>query len=847
MKIDRRGFGSVALLLLCALGITQLLPERTIEDTPRSSAVPQPNELAVQAGWKALEGKRAKLDERGPKSLDEPQAAMEFFLEQRLPAGEQVLPIQHLRTELERLRQRERTSRTAGAGTWKELGPGNIGGRTRALAIDPTNPDVMYAAGVAGGVWKSTDGGASWNVADDLMLNLSVCTIAIDPVNPSVLYAGTGEGYYLSDVFVRGLGIFKSVDAGATWNQLSGTVSGVPTGAFDYVNEVVISPNDSNRVYAGTRTGVWRSLDAGQSWSVVLSNPQYLATSPATNGCAVGCTDLAIRTDKNPDVLYACFGSVQSDGLYRTLTGGNSWQAYTVPSNQGRMSVAFAPSDNDIMYLLMADNGSGGATGKLVNVYRSLDGGNSFTGQVDFGSLTGPWLLSNLSLATGCLAGGAYSQGWYDNIIAVDPVDPDIVWVGGVDLFRSDDGGVNFEIPGYWMFYLVQPPLPYYIHPDHHTIVFHPGYDGVANQTMYVGNDGGLFRTQNARAATSLEDCPLPPNLPLPEVEWENLNNGYGVTQFYHGDSARVEQVYIGGAQDNGTCRVQSAITPEDWDMIFGGDGGYVAIDPRDSQTVYIEYHVFPSIQKSTDGGDTFVQATNGITDTDGIFITPFAMDQESPWVLWTGGRRPWRTTAGAGSWAAVGPDFAGPNKISAIGIAPSDGNVVYLGFNNGYVARTTNGLAPSPNWQIFANGLVGAWVSSVAVDPTDPDVAYCTYSNYGVPHVFKTTNGGNSWGSIDGIGFGGVPDIPAHWIAVRPCDSQQLFVGTELGVFTSDDGGGTWSPFNDGLAHTVVEALDFKNPHTLVAFTHGRGAYQVLLDPCPGYSRWPIEKQSHP
>ena len=139
---------------------------------------------------------------------------------------------------------------------------------------------------------------------------------------------------------------------------------------------------------------------------------------------------------------------------------------------------------------------------------------------------------------------------------------------------------------------------------------------------LYVGNDGGLFMTDNARAATSLEDCPLPGSLPLPEVVWQRLNNSYAVTQFYHGDSAKDRDLFIGGAQDNGTSRVQSAGTPDDWDMIFGGDGGYVAIDPSDSQVVYIEYHVFPSIQKSTDGGDTFVEATSGITDTSYLFKT---------------------------------------------------------------------------------------------------------------------------------------------------------------------------------------------------------------------------------
>ena len=777
----------------------------------------------------------------GPNPLDEPQRAHDFFLAQRLASGDSRISYEHLRAVYDEIRMREELEDGGGPGPggvlgWKELGPGNVGGRTRAIVVDPNDPDVMYAAGVAGGIWKSYDGGASWAPADDFMLSLAVCSLALDPTDSSVLYAGTGEGWYFSPAFVEGLGIFKSVDAGATWTQLQGTVTGVPAGAFSYVNDIVVSPNNPDRIYAGTRTGVWKSKDGGATWKVVLGNPSYVSGPFNTNGCVVGCTDLEVRSDTKPDVLFAAFGSAQDDGLFRSFDNGKTWQTYTVPPSQGRMSLALAPGDNDVLYILMADNGTGGGLGQLVDVYRSNDGGDSFTGQVNFGTLTGPWLLSNLAVATGCIQYNVYSQGWYDNVIAVDPVCPDIVWVGGVDIFRSDDGGVTWEIPGYWQFYLNNPQPPYYIHADHHRVVFHPDYDGAANQTMYVGNDGGIFKTENARAATSLEDCPtVPPVGPLPQIVWESLNNGYGVTQFYHGDSSQDGDVFVAGAQDNGTDRVRSAGTPDDWDLIFGGDGGYVAIDPRDGRVMYVEYQDFPTIQKSIDGGDTFVEATSGITDTDGIFITPFAMDQTNPDVLWTGGSRPWRTTDGAALWTLAGPDLSGPDRISAIGIAPSDGDVVYLGFTNGYVARTTDGLSPSPAWSVFTSGLQGAWVSSVAVDPTDPDVAYLTYSSYGVPHVLKSANGGQSWTSIDGLAFGGIPDIPAHWIAIRPCMPKQLFVGSELGIFASGDGGASWTPSNAGLALTVVEALDFQDDDTLVAFTFGRGAFRTKLAPCSG------------
>jgi len=797
----------------------------------------------VRAGQHGIERKLEKLRRRGPKTPDAPAEAARAFVEQRLPLGEDKLPLVRLKRELAQLRRREAQlagndgEPPGGITSWDWLGPGNVGGRTRALVIDPTDPDRMFAAGVAGGIWKTTDGGDSWNPADDLLLNLAVCSLAMDPNDPDTLYAGTGEGIYVNAVFVQGLGIFKSIDGGTSWTQLPGTTSGAPAGAFDYVNKVVISPNNPNTVYAGTRSGVWRSVNAGTTWSLMLGNPQHLsAPTYNSNGSLVGCTDLVIRSDTFPDMLFAAFGNATADGLFRTFDGGATWQTYTVPANQGRTTIALAPSNESTMYLLMADNGSGGAFGQLLNVFRSDDGGDSFTAQVDFGTLIGPHLLSNLILATGCIPDtSTYSQGWYDNIIAVDPIDPNTVWVGGVDMFRSDDGGVSWGIPAYWIFYTFDPPPPYQLHPDHHLIVFHPDYDGAGNQTMFVTNDGGIFKTENARAATSQEDCPIPGDEPLPEIVWERLNNGYGVTQFYHGDSARDRDMFVAGAQDNGTIRVEAADTPEAWELIQGGDGSYVAIDPRDSQVVFTSYQEFPNIWKSIDGGQTLVEAVDGITDTDGLFFAPYAMDESNPDVLWTGGRRPWRTQDSAGVWELAGPDFSGPARISAIAIAPSDSNVVYLGFENGYVVRTTDGLSASPSWEVFVNGLIGGYVTSVAVDPFDPETAYITYSNYGISHVLRTVDGGQSWNSIDGIGFAGVPDIPAHWITVRPCDPQQLYVATELGVFASDDAGATWNPVNTGLAHVVVESLDWQGPNRLVAFTHGRGAYRTTIAPsCP-------------
>jgi hypothetical protein len=230
---------------------------------------------------------------------------MAFYLEQRLAPGETEIPMEHLRAERTKVQAREANQSTrpllksapGGIVSWNALGPGNIGGRTRAIVFDPTNPNTVYAAGVAGGIWKSTDGGLTWNVADDLMLNLAVCALAIDPTDPDVLYAGTGEGYYGSNVFVRGLGIFKSTDAGASWAQLSGTVSGVPEGAFYYVNKIRISPNDADRILPDLRPQMGATWVAPILRSARIETPMYC--SPRSEASRrMDCT--AVMTEAIP-------------------------------------------------------------------------------------------------------------------------------------------------------------------------------------------------------------------------------------------------------------------------------------------------------------------------------------------------------------------------------------------------------------------------------------------------------------------------------------------------------------------------------------------------------------------
>jgi uncharacterized protein (TIGR03437 family) len=785
---------------------------------------------------------------------DHPGEAAEFFLRKRAVEGADQLPLERYLTAFEQMRRMPQSSLAEGRvyparaelsveqqrlSAWTPLGPGNIGGRTRALLIDPQNPQTMFAAGVSGGVWKSVNGGQSWQPVADLLANIAVNSLAFDPRDPNVIYAGTGEGIIGGLVAIKGLGIFKTTDGGTSWARLEATANE----NFDAVSDIVISPHDSRRIYAATYRGVFRSLDGGASWTMVLeSEPPY----PFSQG---GCKDLAIRTDRaGDDLLAACSKPEQNVIWHNTDAAGNGgWKQVWGAVGFGRIALAIAPSNQNVSYAVV----SALYSQALYGVYRSNDGGEEWGGLAGEGSesklaralLSFPPLAFSSECGYG-LRDSFGGQAFYDMAVAVDPVDENRVWVGGIDLFRSDDGGWNWGLAG---FVYVGPNFNLgAIHPDQHTIVFHPQYNGTINQVMYVGNDGGLYRTDNARAVVATSEN-APCNANNSAVKWTALNHGYAVTQFYHGAVFPDGKSYFGGTQDNGTLLGTDATGLNGWRMINGGDGGYVAVDPTNTTTLYSEFTGL-SIQKSTDGGKTFGFAVNGIDFDPGTFISPYVMDPSDPQRLYAGGYNVWRTTNGAASWQSVGQlapfdSVVAALAVTALAIAPTDANYALIAtanfFNESYIVRTNRMLARDESSALEAPAEVAAqpregYVSWVEFDPANKNVAYATYSTFGGEHVWRTTDAGVSWTSIDGQGAGRLPDVPVHCIKVDPSNTARLYLGTDVGVFVSNDGGATWAVENTGFANVITEALALNvvNGVTqLYAFTHGRGAWRVTAN----------------
>ena len=434
-------------------------------------------------------------------------------------------------------------------GAWRWLGPGNIGGRIRSLVIDPANPDVMLAGSVGGGIWKTTNGGAAWFAVDDFMAVLSVSSIVLDPANSKIVFAGTGEGYNNGDA-IRGAGIFKSVDGGDSWTQLAATADDP---SFWAVNRVTMSA-DGKTLLAGMAAGIYRSTDGGQTFARIASG--------------IPSQDVQFHPTNSSYAVAAGWG-----GIAFTRDGGATWrQAAGLPANgSGRIEVAYAPSAPGVVYTSIDEAGG--------SLYRSNDGGATFD------PVATRDLLDN--------------QGWYNNAIWVNPDNSNDLIVGGALLRHSLDGGLTWqELTG--------------LHVDNHAIVAQPGYDDAGHRTVFVANDGGIYRTDDIRPASG-----APPT-------FEALNNNLGVTQFYGGAGHASTGVIVGGTQDNGTL-VYRPSSGRNWVQTLGSDGGNTASDPTDSARFYSET-IYLSLFRSTKGGTDFTPISNGIADAgaNANFIAPY-------------------------------------------------------------------------------------------------------------------------------------------------------------------------------------------------------------------------------
>ena len=575
---------------------------------------------------------------------------------------------------------------------WTHMGPLNVGGRTRSLLIQgdsASSTHTLYAGGVTGGVFKSTDGGESWKALNDLMPNINVNTLAQDPKNNNVIYAGTGEMYTAH----RGAGIFKTEDAGANWTLLDNSSD------MWFVNKIVVSPNNSDVIYAATSgtsgAGLKKSVDKGITWTNIHSDDSV---------------DVVVVNKDGTDYVY---GYLEWKGLIVSFDGGANFTHkvgsssillydYTTP-NYSRGSIAFSKSTPSRGYLLVSN-----WWGQLYGIWKTSDYGANWTktiSQDNDTTKTDSWLLSDSTdvfdhngNGKNCFEGtidlnDLRSQGNYDQYITVDPTDADVVWVGGIELFRSDSAAASGSFNKASVWYGSEGS---YVHADQHYIAFSPTYDGSTDKRAYFTNDGGVFVSTNSKTGTTANPC----EYSSIGVEYKEIVKGYGTTQYYHGAVSKDGKYVVGGLQDQGVTLYHGS--SDNWTTIAGGDGAYNAIDPDNSSIMYSSY-IYISIRRHNITVDpetgAISNSSGGISsgiDTStygkGSFINPFILDPNNSSKMYTATKALWRSdnvkaaSTSDVTWTNLGT-FDGSNSGFEITIAPSNSKVMYVGVGNYYTS----------------------------------------------------------------------------------------------------------------------------------------------------------------
>lgn len=692
-----------------------------------------------------------------------------------------TVPRERLWKTVEMLRMQEGARKKAAIAdvVWSERGPNNVGGRTRAIMFDPNDATKsrVFSAGVAGGLWVCDNIYATtpaWTAIDNFFDNLAITTLAFDPTDKDTMYFGTGEGYSNLDA-VRGDGIWRSVDGGVNWTQLANT-----TGAsYNYVQKVVVDA--SGNVYAATRSGVFKSTDNGSTWSTILSSS---VPSSGTNASSSRAADLELASNGD---LYAAMGIFATDGVYKSTDAGSTWTQVYSASGEQRIEIACAPSNSDYVYMITQSS----STYEAASVQRTTNGGTSWS------TLTNP--NDGVSSDNFCR-----NQAWYDLSLAVDPTDEDNAFIGGVDLFKTTNGGSTWTQVSHWYGGGGFPE----VHADQHIALYASG----STDTMLFGNDGGIYLTTNATSSTP---------------SFSHQVASYNVTQFYSGaihPTANTHH-FLAGAQDNGSHRFSSAGMNSTVE-VTGGDGAFVHID-QDDPTYQFTSYVYNQYRRSTNGGSSF--SSINFSSSAGKFINPTDYDNDAQILYgsWNADSFMRWTNPRSGSTYSLVEFGSASGQVSAVACDPNTANRIYLGTDNGEVWQIDNAHSTITATDVSPSGMSsGHYVSCIAIQNGDANHLLATVSNYGVTSVYESTNAGSSWTSVEG----NLPDMPIRWAIFSPIGGDSALLATELGVWSTDNlnGGSTsWAATNTGLANVRTDMLQVRlSDSTVIAATHGRGLY---------------------
>jgi photosystem II stability/assembly factor-like uncharacterized protein len=655
------------------------------------------------------------------------------------------------------------------AGNWTSMGPSVIPspgpagyeglGRLNAVGFHPTDQNKIYVGSPSGGMWQSADGGATWITHTDSLATLGVSAILVDASNPNKILIGTGDR---DAGDAPGLGVYKSLDGGVTWTA-SKTGMGNQT-----VGKLIQNPSNAQIILAATSGGVFRSTDGGANWTLSKSG---------------NFKDICFKPG-DPTIVYAAWGA----DFWRSSNSGTSFAQITSGLTSGqRGSIAVTAANPNYVYFLQSDNSSG-----FKGLYRSTDAGLSFTTRS-----TTPNIMD-----WSCDGSGSGGQGWYDLSIAADPTNAETIYAGGVDIWKSTNGGTSWAINAHWYGGCSVPA----VHADCHFLGYSP-----VNGKLYTGVDGGVYWTANGGTS------------------WTDITVGMTIGQIYKlGQAQTVKNQVINGFQDNGTY----TIYPSGWEATGGGDGMECAIDYTNASWMYHTIYYGDIFRTFNNNSETQIagNGVNGITE-DGAWVTPFILSKSDPKMMFVGYKNIWRcpnVQLGSPVWTKISNSLGGSNSVNMADLeqSPANNNILYAARSDNKLFRTDNALAGTPTWtDLTANLPASGTATDLAAHPTDQNTVYMTMGT----NVYKSIDKGLNWTNITGS----LPGVAKNAIVCYKNAPEAIYVGTDAGVYYKDNNTGSWVSFSTNLPlNCLVTELDIFYDNDSVsmdgirASTYGRGLW---------------------
>ncbi len=661
------------------------------------------------------------------------------------------------------LRRRARLAPPSSAPAWEFIGPDDIprgqtygsggnnrppvSGRIAGFAVDPLDRNHLLVASAGGGIWSSADRGVSWTPLTDFQPTLSMGAITFAPSQPRTVYAGTGEGDTFSQL---GVGLLVSTDSGHTWS-LRRAAELEETGIYD----IAVDPTDHQHLLVGTWRQLLESRDGGRTWRGRRNARTWdFSVSPGSTG----------------EVFAAC-----RDGVFRSTNAGTTWSRVPLPgyptSAPARIEVCHAPSDPSSVYVVAA-------FGTRTLIWRR---------SVMHGAFSRQAVPVNFKTA----------QAWYDWCATVDPDNPDVLYIGAIELVR----GVRRSNSQWRWRNISSRSSGDSIHPDQHYLHFDPHDPRV----LYVGNDGGLYRSPDGG------------------TRWESLNHGLGITEFeFLAQHPSNLQWVIGGTQDNGTLNRGNGTT---WNQVAFGDGGDCGVISSRPSVCYHSYYGLGMERSNTGGGWNSWQWIGPNSNADSLFYPPLEVRRQT---VAQAGSEVYISITGDGRWCTIPlpqPVARDPRLASALWINGDD--EVLVGTNDGrmYAIRRAGG-----DWGLpvaLGTPRAGGYLSDIFSDANDRNRIWVTCTTLGGDHVFLSVDHGRTW-QVRG---GGLPDIPVNAIVADPSNPRTVYIGTDHGVYRSRDEGRSWRDYSRDLPNVVVGDLLFHERRRLLrAGTRNRGVWQLTL-----------------